>query len=712
MTIPKQLKQLSFCRIKKGSKAPFEKDWNNKPYSYDEISKFFPGENYGVLCGYHDLAVIDCDEDSLSLVVDQLLPETFAVKTGGGGKHFYYFIPELKQKVILNLGDTHLGEIQFKGQQVVGVSSLHPNGKTYEIINDVGIKTITLARLKEVLGQFMEKDKVALDEKENIEEYDKLVQEIVKVWKEGDRQELALSMAGYLRKDKRLGINKVKSIIKEVCEITKDEEVKMRLRAVEETFKKDESKVKGYSGLKKVDLKKGLVEKDFTYTETIKGKPGEEDREIIKVSIDKIADYLIDQYKFKTILGTKTDKIFFYSEGMYCSKGKNIIRTKVESLVKTKARTNIVNEVIEKIKRKTEIQEDAFDNFSTNNLDLINLKNGVYSIKKKKLLDHSEEYLFAFQIPVNYKPEAACPLFIKFLNEILYPEDVEVILEWFGFNLYRKYFIKKGLILDGAKDTGKTTLLDILIYFIGEKNKTGIPLQKITSGSDFTKLSLRNKHSNIYDDLSSKDLSDGGGFKIATGGGHISAEEKFGDYVQFVSFAKQSHATNKIPPNQDKGDTAYYSRWLPIKLDNPPEKIDPFLRGKITTPEELSGILNLSLDKLNNLLQTGKFSFDKTDEEVEEIMERSGNPLLVFASDVLEESPAATITKEVMYQAYSKWAKDNTRPRLSKEQLGRRLEINCKFIIAKRGAGKVGRFWEGAKFKGAFDTFDTFKKTI
>jgi len=59
MKIPKQLINLSFCRIKHKSKAPFEKDWNNKPYYHFQMERFL-GENYGVLCGYRDLAVIDC----------------------------------------------------------------------------------------------------------------------------------------------------------------------------------------------------------------------------------------------------------------------------------------------------------------------------------------------------------------------------------------------------------------------------------------------------------------------------------------------------------------------------------------------------------------------------------------------------------------------------------------------------------------------------
>ena len=92
--IPPQLKNLKFCRIKKGTKRPFEKEWTNKPYSYEEIQEFLPEENYGVLCGYENLAVIDCDKKELQLIIEKLLPETFKVKTGGGGTHNYYFIKD------------------------------------------------------------------------------------------------------------------------------------------------------------------------------------------------------------------------------------------------------------------------------------------------------------------------------------------------------------------------------------------------------------------------------------------------------------------------------------------------------------------------------------------------------------------------------------------------------------------------------------------
>lgn len=154
MEIPKQLLNCSFCRVKWKSKAPFEKDWTNKPYFYHQMSKIVY-ENYGVLCGYRDLAVIDCDKESIKIMVEKMLPKTFSVKTGGGGMHYYYFIPELKSKVILELDGEHLGEIQSYGTQVIGANSCHPNGQEYEVMDNIGIETLSLDALKRVLGNYM-----------------------------------------------------------------------------------------------------------------------------------------------------------------------------------------------------------------------------------------------------------------------------------------------------------------------------------------------------------------------------------------------------------------------------------------------------------------------------------------------------------------------------------------------------------------------------
>lgn len=182
--IPKQLNNLKFCRIKKRSKAPFEKDWVNKHYSYEEITPFLQMENYGILCGYENLAVIDCDNDALRIAIETILPKTFSVKTGSGGTHFYYFIPNLKKKIILEAGEIHLGEVQSHGTQVVGAGSIHPNGAAYEIKDNEEIKEIPIEELYSVIRPFMKEIKEAeensLWERKENSEIDEL--SVVDIW--------------------------------------------------------------------------------------------------------------------------------------------------------------------------------------------------------------------------------------------------------------------------------------------------------------------------------------------------------------------------------------------------------------------------------------------------------------------------------------------------------------------------------------------------
>jgi len=444
---------------------------------------------------------------------------------------------------------------------------------------------------------------------------------------------------------------------------------------------------------------------------------------IVGVDVDYTAIYLIKKHKFVTWFGIKNDYCFNWDGKVMCENSRGIIKYDCENILGEYCKKSVVEEVFDKIKRKTKIDRQKFENTDTN---FINFNNGVWDIQNKRLLPHDPKYNFQFIIPINKDDNTLnvhnCPNWLKFINETLYPEDVPVMQEWFGFVLFREYFIKKGLINDGEQNTGKSVVMDTLIKFIGESNKTGLSLQKITTGSDFTKLSLKNKHLNAYDDLSSKDVSDGGAFKVATGGGYISGEEKFGEYQQFRSFAKQMFNANKCPPVKDNDDPAYFGRWIILKFDNVPEKIDPFLRNKLWTDEELSGMLNWSLEGLYRLLENGNFSYNKTHEEVKQMMEISGCPLVAFSSEVLEKENDNVITKDMMYNIYSIWCEINKRPRLSKEMLGRNLTKYCNFIIPDKHKERV---WKNAKISEKFskmlninqilpftDTSDTFQKNM
>ena len=266
-----------------------------------------------------------------------------------------------------------------------------------------------------------------------------------------------------------------------------------------------------------------------------------------KVDIDKVALYLINTHDIKTVYGLKEEIIYFYSNGVWNETGRGIIKSEVEKLLKNYSKNNIVNEILEKIKRKTETSTEEFDKVPIFKRCFINGVLDIENIDKINFLPHSKEYNFKTKFPITYNPKAKCPKIKNFIKETFYPIDISQVQEWFGNHLPKKIEKKKAVIIHGPKNTGKTVFLNLLTAFIGEKNIVDFSLQKISMGKGFDLLFLKDKFANIHDDLSSKDLNDGGGFKMAVGDGYISGEKKFGDHHRFKNSAKITFACNKIP---------------------------------------------------------------------------------------------------------------------------------------------------------------------
>jgi len=165
IVIPEQLKNYAFRFIRidmegpSARKKPLDIDWQNTN-NYAIIDRTLRdwvmfGNNYGVVCGYGNLAVIDADDPEIDFLVLNRLPKTFTVRTGSGGKHYYYIIPDLEKKFVLTKGDKHYGEIQWKNSQVVGPNSVHPSGNKYVVVGDYAIATISNQHIKEVFEKFI-----------------------------------------------------------------------------------------------------------------------------------------------------------------------------------------------------------------------------------------------------------------------------------------------------------------------------------------------------------------------------------------------------------------------------------------------------------------------------------------------------------------------------------------------------------------------------
>lgn len=408
----------------------------------------------------------------------------------------------------------------------------------------------------------------------------------------------------------------------------------------------------------------------------------------------------IAEHHFKTV--KDTERLYRYDLGVYLDDGETILKELLESEFGDRTSNRLVADVVGKVKRRTYVDRDLF-----NNKHIINVRNGLLDLETLQLRPHTPDYLSTAQIDVVYEPEAKALKIQKFLSEVAQPRDVALIEEIVGWLLWPDYNVHKAVMLLGPGRNGKGTLLRLITAFLGQKSISNVTLQELVSDR-FAKADLYGKLANIGGDLPSKDLSDTAAFRNLTGGDDNRAQEKYRAAFSFRNKAKMLFSANVLPRSPD--DTyAFYSRWILIEFlnvfDLQKGTADPDLDAKLQEPEELSGLLNLALAGLARLKANGwRFSYDKTVEDVEVMYKRNANPVYAFLLDECEPGEATDyIEKTLFYNAFRDYAQARgIRPLSSKkfsELLIDQTEVPVSTFRPYIEHGDRPMCWQGLKFK-------------
>lgn len=293
---------------------------------------------------------------------------------------------------------------------------------------------------------------------------------------------------------------------------------------------------------------------------------------------------------------------------------------------------------------------------------IINLKNGVFSIKKSKFLPHNSKYLSTIQIPVEYDENASCPDFLKFLNEV-FEGDLERIAnaqEWFRYALTTVTKAQKALILSGSGANGKGVFVDILSLLVGDGNISNIPLNELSKG--FSRVCLYGKTVNI----SSENESDGKTintqyFKGIVGEDAITAEQKGKPVFSFKPTVKLILAMNNLPSTRDKSN-GFYRRLSILKFNVTFSEANRDENLKVKLRKELPGIFLWAIEGLKRLRKNKfKFSYCESMEQALEEYKTEQNPMIEFFEDSIEEEPSHTVrsNNKSIYETFKTWAEAN-----------------------------------------------------
>jgi len=382
-------------------------------------------------------------------------------------------------------------------------------------------------------------------------------------------------------------------------------------------------------------------------------------------------------FHFRTIVDQNSGSkdVFYYKDGYYHPGGEFIIKKLCNLYLREKTTNARKREVVGYI----EDSDFAFRDELEPPPHLLNLRNGVLDIYTGELKPHSWEYGFINQLPIEYDEDADCPRIKEFLSQIFpehYAPYIDVVQEMFGYCLLRKYFIHVAFILYGGGRNGKSVLLNLLCNMLGKDNYSTRQLHELI-GDKFAKADLFGKMANICTEISSREISDSANFKALSGGDWITGRYIYRGPFVFKNYAKLIFNSNKIPPTQDK-TFAFYQRWKIVVFSQTFPRGDPKtipnLDEKLSTSEELSGLLNWSIAGLKRLLENKDFSKASKEEDESELYETLSNPEVAFINEFLEVDSDNNLSKDEVYDRYHNWCDINMYPILTKNMFTKALK--------------------------------------
>jgi P4 family phage/plasmid primase-like protien len=392
---------------------------------------------------------------------------------------------------------------------------------------------------------------------------------------------------------------------------------------------------------------------------------------------------LESEYDFKSLRDTKdTHEIWYYNKpkGIFEPNAEVIIKTILEGEFGLGFSRNDKIEFLNHIEDRNRFHREDFNP----RIEWIAASNCMLNLRDCSTAAFSPDFLCTNYIPVKYSDEYAtgniadffrcverrngiykncqCPKIIKFLYDIVEPKDVEILLDYMAYCLWRNYKFANVLILNGYGLNGKSIFMNLIRCFFGEHNVSGESLDRLLNRT-FSIASVYNKLVNIDADVSGDMMIENTGIiKKLTGNDLSPAEFKFKPIFMFQNYAKFILSCNTIPKTNDTTDAlirrliivnfvrTFYDEKDPV---TGAMKSNPNILEEITTDGELSGLLHELLGRLPRIIKQG--IRPTTNETLRQTYDKymiSADPVQFFADSALTRTNENMVSVQMMYDSY------------------------------------------------------------
>ena len=407
---------------------------------------------------------------------------------------------------------------------------------------------------------------------------------------------------------------------------------------------------KKFSDISEKELNEIFQSEDPTYWQQV----GEEDfKDNKKAYYTLISKLLMLDYHFVCVTDTEgiRDDLFIYNHlrGIYQPDGIRHIKEQV-SIFNPDTSRNAMKEIIEKVKIKN-YQLDPF-----NKLNKITCLNGTLNLDTFELEDHDYTNYITRSIPVHHDPTVEGIEAKNFLYDISAnnEEMVKTLLEIIADCLCNHYKSQKMHMLVGKGQNGKGKFLGLITAFLGKENLSGLSLFQIAE--NFKTYLLASRLANVAGDISKKYFTETGVIKQCRGEDLIVGDRKNREPITFYNTAKMIFSCQEVPATND--DThGWYRSWNILRFivcfDG--DKKNPNILSKITTTNELTGLLNLVLEA-GKRLKTNNYEFTAdmglTREQIKKNYLFNSNPIVAFVEERVAFDNETETEKKEVYEAF------------------------------------------------------------
>ena len=292
--------------------------------------------------------------------------------------------------------------------------------------------------------------------------------------------------------------------------------------------------------------------------------------------------------------------------------------------------------------------------------ELIPVGNGLLNARTRELMPHSADFYNSWSLPYDFDPDAGEPKeWLKFIGELWpdEPDSIDFLQELCGNLVSGETDQQKVPLFHGAPRGGKGTVVRVLTCLLGTVNVTTPTFANLME--PFGLEPLLNKPLAVISDM----RVGGKGIQAAverlltiSGGDMSTVHRKNKTALEVLLPTRFLLVSNELFALKDAA-TALVSRTIPLAFSRSwLGREDRGLAARLTTPEELTKILNWCLAGLDRLHRQGRFTMPENAEETLAELEGLASPVKAWARDNCDLGPEYSDRLETLHGSFEAWA--------------------------------------------------------